>query len=569
MVRQYNIILVNPSCLDKRISGEDAGIVPIGLYYIGALLKKNGFKTDLLNLADVKGSPIDVFKAFVADEKPDIIGFSVTNPNRWNAMECAAAAKKIMPGVTIVFGGPAPTFLSGHLLDTCPEIDFIVAGEGEVTFLELVKTLEKGNRAGCDQVKGLIFKRATGLFKTPPRQPLESLDTLVHPSKYFIYQHLSMTRGCPGKCTFCGSPKFWINSTVRCHSPSWFASEIKALADKGVSHFYISDDTFTMDRQRVIAFCNLIIKQGLSITWNAISRVDYIDEDVLYAMRKAGCVQLSFGVESGSDKIRKRLGKPIKREKIIRAFSLTASYGILPRAYFIYGSPGETDQTINESIDLIKTIKPLGAIFYLLVIYPGTHLYQHAVRKHGISDDLWNQKIEDLPWLEVEDDLDFPMVKAFGDRLRSEFYTNLDTFSRRIHLVDIKELYPWHADFLSRLAMTFSHGEYANDSRVKNQTETARQLYLKALSYAPDERAFLGFAMLHQRQKHFDKSISILEQGLTHHSESKDLNLCMGISHMNTGRYKTALIFLEKVKTLPGTQSYINICHQRLNGKPT
>jgi len=569
MVKQHKIILVNPSCLDKRISGEDAGIVPIGLYYIGALLKENGFETDLLNLADIKGSPVDVFKAFVADEKPDIIGFSVTNPNRWNAMECAAAAKKIMPGVTIVFGGPAPTFLSDHLFDTCPEIDFIVTGEGEFTFLELVKTLGKENRAGCDQVNGLIFKKTTGLFKTPPRQPVESLDTLVHPSTYFIYQHLSMTRGCPGKCTFCGSPEFWANSTVRCHSPSWFANEIENLADNGVSHFYISDDTFTMDKQRVIAFCNLIIKKGLSITWNAISRVDYIDEDILYAMRKAGCVQLSFGVESGSDKIRKRLGKPIKREKIISAFSLTASYGILPRAYFIYGSPGETDQTIKESIDLLKIIKPLGAIFYLLVIYPGTRLYQHAVRKLGVSDDLWNRKIEDLPWLEVDQDLDFPMVKAFGDRLRSEFHTNLDTFARQIHLVDIKELYPWHADFLSRLAMTFSHGEYANDTRVKNQAETAEELYLKALSYAPDERAFLGFAMLYQRQKHFDKSISILEKGLTHHSENKDLNLCMGISHMNTGRYKTALIFLEKVKTYPGARPYIDICHQHLNGKPT
>lgn len=481
-------------------------------------------------------------------------------------MECAAAAKKIRPDITLVFGGPAPTFLADHFFATCPEIDFIVTGEGEITFLELMNQIEKNRINACEQVNGLIFKTADGLFKTPPRQPVESLDTLVHPSKYFVYQHLSMTRGCPGNCTFCGSPKFWGNTAIRCHSPSWFANEIQMLTKKGVSHFYISDDTFTMDKKRVIKFCNRIMEMGLSITWNAISRVDYIDEDILYAMRKAGCVQLSFGVESGSEKIRKNLGKPIKREKIISAFSQTVSYGILPRAYFIYGSPGETDQTIQDSIDLLNAIKPLGAIFYLLVIFPGTYLYQSAAVKGWVSDTLWNRKIEDLPWFEVDPNLDFTAVKAFGDRLRSAFYTHLDTFACRISLVDIKTLYPCHADFLSRLAMTFSHGEYADEKRVKNQAETAARLFEKALSYAPDARAFLGLAMLFQKQRRFDKAILTLEKGLTHHKGNKDLILCMGICHMNLGQFKTALTFLNKINSFPGTDAYINICHQHLNG---
>ena len=565
MAKQQKILLVNPACLDERISGEDTGIVPLGLYYISALLIENAFETKIFNLAAIKDDPVKVFEAFVTEEQPDIIGFSVTNPNRWNAMECARVARQIIPGITIVFGGPTPTFLADHLLTACPDIDFIVTGEGEITFLELVTELKDRCNRSFDQINGLIFKKGNTLFKTPPRQPIETLDSLTHPSRYFVYQHLAMSRGCPGKCTFCGSPRFWGNQNLRFHSPQWFAEEIQTLVEKGVTHFYISDDTFTMDKQRVMELCRLIIKKKLVITWNAISRVDYIDADLLLSMRKAGCIQLSFGVESGSKKIRKILGKPLDPDKIIAAFSLTTSHGILPRAYFIYGSPGETDDTIQASLDLMAAIKPLSAIFYMLVIFPGTHLYRSAIEKGLVTDDVWYQKIEDLPWFEVDEHLDFSQVKAFGHRLRSEFYHTLDTVARHISLVDTKELYPYHADFLSRLALTFSHGEYATDSRVKNQDKTAKCLFEKALSYAPDARAFLGLAMLNQKKRQFDKAILILEKGLGHWPENKDLNLCMGISLMNMGRFNPALTLFEKFKDFPETQPYIHICHETLS----
>jgi len=566
MKKQKKVLLVNPACLDKRVTGEDARVVPIGLYYIAALLMEEGFHTHIINLAKTCDDAINVFKKTLKKEQPDIIGFSVTNPNRWNAMECAREARQVNPEIFIVFGGPAPTFLWDHLFSVCPDIDVIVTGEGEITFLELVTELETKTIGSFEQINGLVFKKGPALVKTLPRPPIESLDTLVHPSKYFIFQHLAMSRGCPGSCTFCGSPRFWGNKQVRVHSPEWFAHEIEVLSQKGVSHFYISDDTFTMDKQRVMAFCRLIVQKKLSITWNAISRVDYIDEDLLLAMRKAGCIQLSFGVESGSVKIRTTLGKPIPQEKIIHTFSLTAAYGILPRAYFIYGSPGETDQTIEDSIDLLSRIKPLGAIFYMMVIFPGTFLYESARKKQGVTDDIWHRKIEDLPWFEIDEALDFEKVKAFGDRLRSEFYTRLDTFAQNVYLVDIKELAPFHADFLSRLAMTFSHGEYAADTRVKNQDQTAQKLFDRALSFAPDARAFLGLAMLLQKQRRFDDAILIVEKGLTHFSRNKALNLCMGICLMNKGQFKKALIFFEPFKEFPETQHYIHICHKKRTG---
>jgi anaerobic magnesium-protoporphyrin IX monomethyl ester cyclase len=575
------VLFVNPACLDRRITDEDAGVIPIGLYYMAALLIKEGFDARILNLADPdtrtgieKNTGTDsskegllTFEDFIQREKPDLIGFSVTNPDRIHAQACATLAKKLLPNAWIIFGGPAPTFMAKHLFNACPAIDLMVKGEGETTILSLVKALAAGESVkgkSVRKIRGIALWEDGKLIETKPAEPVQDLDSLVHPSRYFVYQHLSMSRGCPGKCTFCTSPKFWGGSQIRRHSALWFAQEILALAQKGVTHFYISDDTFTMDRERVIEFCKLLISYNLNITWNAISRVDYIDENLLSWMRQAGCIQISFGVESGSPRIKKILGKPISDETCIKAFSLTRSYGIMPRAYFIYGSPGETDETIQESCDLLIRLKPLGTIFYLLVIFPGTHLYYHAKQKGLVTDEIWHEKIEDLPWFELDETLDFPRVKGFGDRLRHCFYEHLCQFATKLDLVDKKELYSFHSDFLSRLAMTFSHGEYADNPRIKGKNKIANNLFERALSYCPHPRAYLGMAMILQKEKNFIQAGIHLAKGLEHFPGNKELCLCMGLGLMNQSLFKDALPFFTPFRGDPGMDHYINICNSQL-----
>ncbi|MBA3009338.1 MAG: radical SAM protein [Desulfobacula sp.] len=562
------ILFVNPACLDPRIMGEDARVVPIGVYYMAALLMENKFDVRILNLAalDPDKDAVQTFGELIEKEKPDLIGFSVTNPNRINAIACAKAARKRLPQTCIVFGGPAPTFMAPYLLKACPEIDILVQGEGESTLLSLVKALAKtGSVKGASvrNIKGIAFLEDKKIIETGPAQVVQDLDSLVHPSTYFVFEHLSMSRGCPGTCTFCGSPKFWGKSGIRFHSPLWFVTEILSLAKKGVTHFYISDDTFTMDRERVIAVCKLIISADIPITWNAISRVDYIDRELLFWMRRAGCIQISFGVESGSKEIKKNLGKPISNERCIQAFSLTRSYGILPRAYFIYGSPGETQETIRESCDLMMALKPLATVFYLLVIFPGTHLYGRALAKGQVTDAVWDQKIEDLPWFELDDTLDFSRVKFFGDTLRETFFNNLAHFVHDIALVEEKELYPFHSDFLSRLAMTFSHGEYAKDPRIKDPAKIAERLFTRALSYSPCPRAFLGMAMLFQQQKKINRAAALLTKGLSLFPGNKELSVCMGVTLMNQAKFKDALPFFTLFKDDPGMDPYITICNTR------
>ncbi|HCY85321.1 MAG TPA: B12-binding domain-containing radical SAM protein [Desulfobacteraceae bacterium] len=573
------VLLVNPACLDQRVTDQDALVVPIGLYYLSAQLMAGGISAPILNLAGMSApengsaDPVALFNETLKEQQPDIIGFSVTNPSRINAMACAAAARKRLPEVLIMFGGPAPTFMADHLFRACPALDLVVKGEGEISVSKLTAAVQtaRANNDGSrlpenlDQVKGLIIRRPTGLTDTGDAPPVENLDTLVHPSRYFKYQHLAMSRGCPGKCTFCGSPKFWGSSRVRRHSPDWFFEEIRALAAAGVTHFYISDDTFTMDRQAVLEFCDRIIAAGLVITWNAISRVDYIDAGLLSAMRRAGCIQISFGVESGSKLIKKRLGKPIDNEKSIEAFRLARAYGILPRAYFIYGSPGETCATIDESIRLLTKLAPLSTVFYMLVVFPGTHLYTRAVQKGLVTDDVWNQAIEDIPWFQLDQNLDFNKVKAFGDRLRQAFFDGLPGFVSTLELVDEKVLYPFHADFLSRLALTFSHGEYAQDPRVKDPEKIAAGLFKKALAFGHDPRAYLGLAMIDQKQRRFPDAVTTLKAGLAQFPDHKDLNTCMGVCLMNLGEFSKALDHFVPFDKDPGLHHYINICRQQTN----
>ena len=360
------------------------------------------------------------------------------NANRLGAVEIANIAKRINPKVKVIFGGVGATFLYHHLLKNFDCIDYIVIGEGEYTFLELIRSLES-NEKDLSKIKGIAYKRDVEIIKTEEREFISNLNELPTPSKYFKYRHLCSSRGCPWNCIFCGSPKLW-KRRIRFRSPKNFVEEIELLYKKGVNLFYFADDNLTIDKKRTIEICRDILERGLDISWYAISRVNYIDEEILYWMRMAGCIQISYGVESGSEKIRRRLNKPLKKQDIVRAFDLTKRYGILPRAYFIYGCPGETWDTINETIDLIYEIKPLSCLFYILDIFPGTELYERI--KMFLNEDIWLNRIEGIMYWELDPHLDEQFILKAGERLRNAFYKGLPEFVDSICLLDNKELYP-------------------------------------------------------------------------------------------------------------------------------
>ena len=315
-----------------------------------------------------------------------------------------------------------------------------------------------------------------------------------------------------------------------------------------MTFFYIDDDTFTIDKQRVIDICKAIIGKRLSITWAAISRIDLISAELLGWMRRAGCIQISYGVESGSADIRKRLGKNISARRIEQTFTLTQSYGIMARAYFIYGCPGESDDTIGQTIELMHALKPLGTIFYILAIFPGTALYDEMLSRQGKNDDIWLDRIEDILYFETDPDLSRETILDWGQRLRSNFENHLADYVEALDLIDDENFASLHADFYSRLALTFDQGDYARIDAISDKTALAARaakLYRKALAYYPDARAYLGLGIQSQKTKDYDASVEVLKQGLSHFPEDPQLNICIGISYLNLKNYKEALAHLE------------------------
>jgi radical SAM superfamily enzyme YgiQ (UPF0313 family) len=497
-------------------------------------------------------------------QKPDIIGFSIVHANRWGGIDIARMAKDLNPDTTVVFGGIGATFLWEHLLTHFAQIDAVVIGEGEIPFLRLVRLIEAGrDLAEAVDIAGLALRTDQGIVRTADQPPIEDLDSLPQPARYFDFQHVALTRGCPGRCTFCGSPQFW-GRTVRSHSAGYFVDQLQLLAERGTRFFYVSDDTFTLQQERVVEVCRKIIERGLDIVWQAISKVTTVRPETLLWMRRAGCIQISYGVESGSAEIRRLLFKGISSKQIQKAFDLTVAHAMLARAYFIYGAPGETWRTIEQTLELIREIKPLSAIFYILDIFPGTRLYDDFKKRTGQTDDIWLERVEDLLYFESDPRLSSQQVLAFGKHLRQSYHRMLPDCAAHIQFDDNAIPARLQADFLSRLGLTFSHGDYAALPMQPPARQVALDLFQRALKISTDQRAYWGLSMILQQQGQWDLAGRLLEQGLKHFPGDMQLHIGMAFNNMQAGRFEKALEHVLPFEASAQALPLIVRCYQEL-----
>jgi radical SAM superfamily enzyme YgiQ (UPF0313 family) len=556
------VLLIYPYFLDRRLNAEDIQAPPMGIYYVAAVLMQHGHEVEVLNWHD-RGIPPEGIASVLREKKPRLIGLSVLHANRWGAIEIARIAKRVDPGVTIVFGGVGATPLWEHFLTHFPEVDLVVLGEGESSLLQVVSRLDRRDPGDWSSVPGIAFRRHGRPSRTAAAEWIGDLDALPLPARQFDMAHLSLTRGCVSDCRFCGSPGFW-KRRVRSHSAEYFVEQLAALRQRGRRFFFVSDDTFTLNRRRVIEVCRRILQRKLDISWAAISRVDAVEEEVLAWMRRAGCIQISYGVESGSPEIRRRLNKTISEGQIHEAFRLTQRYGIMARAYFIYGCPGETRETIQQTVDLMLAIQPLGAVFYILDLFPGTALYEDFKRRCNVTDDIWLERTEDIMYFETDPHLSVDLILESGRKLRESFYRNLPGFVEALDLIGDRAFHPLHADFFSRLAMTFDQGDYARIDAIPNKPQLAQTLYRRALSYHPDARAYLGLGILDQKAGRYGRSLQPLEEGLSHFPDDEPLRICRAVSRMNLGRFPDALADLAHCPNHPDASRLAAACRKAM-----
>lgn len=365
-------------------------LVPTGLSQLHACLRDAGHDSLLANFS---GWSVSQIERELLAIKPDVIGISQWTHNRHSSLDLASICRRLFPESCIIMGGGHATFCYEELLSEGSPIDCVVIGEGEQTLLELVGRLS--SRSGWQDISGLAFRRDGKVTVTAGRTPLSDLDKLPMSPLYLEHsiglemelqpEFIVTARGCPSVCNFCNSPAFW-GKKVRFRSPQSILNEIIYIRNHfGLIYFSIRDDTFTADRTRVLDFCTALIESRANIVWNCQSRVTAIDEQLVIMMKRSGCECIQLGVESGSPRILRQLNKNIAPAQIERACAIIRKAGINLSIYLISDIPGETDEDLRQTIDLVRRIRPDDGYISRLAFYPGTQLFSNAVNS-GISD---------------------------------------------------------------------------------------------------------------------------------------------------------------------------------------
>jgi len=376
---------------------------PIYLAYAAAVLREDDFDVRFLD-GIVQEMDIPDFAEAVAQIKPELVVIECSTPSINYDLATAAAVKEALPGVRTALVGSHSTYFHRQMLAEHSQVDFILRGEFEYTLRDLARTLaDAGDLAA---VTGLSY-RHNGDVRVNSDRPLEmELDRFPFPDRTIVpnsdYRSavfeggtpttMITSRGCPAYCTFCLWPETLYGHRFRARSAANVVDEIQQVVEEyGVDEISFDDDTFTFGRKRLMEMMRLIRERGLHkhVRWRCQSRVDTVDRESLIAMRDAGCNYIYFGIESGSQELLDRMRKGISLEKVRETFALTKEVGIKRQAFFLFGMPGETHETIQQSIDLAIELEPDSVQFAVAIAHPGTRLYEEAKAKGWLRAEKW------------------------------------------------------------------------------------------------------------------------------------------------------------------------------------
>ncbi|MCG2694399.1 B12-binding domain-containing radical SAM protein [Candidatus Parcubacteria bacterium] len=412
------ILLINPPWTIDKISAWSI-INPcypsIGLLSIAGVLLQNKHEVTMID-ARVEQLSADLLRARLRGLKsmPDFIGLTGTTRIINNALESAKICKEIFPESKIVFGGVHSTLRPAEVLLN-DFVDYVIRDEGEFAMNELVS----GNP--LNEILGLSYKKDGQVVHNDRRPFLPDLNILpflpthllpmekYHPA-LGAYKRLPAfgfiaTRGCPGTCTYCYQN---FGPRIRYFTARRLLDEIKLLQkNHGIREISFYDDTFTAVRKNVREFCELVIAEKVDITWSCFSRVDCVDKETLELLKKAGCHQIMYGVESADSQILLNIRKRINLPQVEEVVRMTKEIGINCRLAFMFGNPGETEETMNKTLNYALMLDPDLAVFNIATPYPGTEMYSWAKERGYLKTEDWNQynfsqSIMELPTVSSE-----------------------------------------------------------------------------------------------------------------------------------------------------------------------
>jgi len=406
----------------------DAELPPLGLATLAAVWEKEGHVSQIIDAAALKLTVPEIIASIAS--APDYIGITSTTTEISTAVKIAQEARKAFPGAKIIMGGVHPTVFHEELVrhDIC---DMVVRNEGEFAVIALA------GGTPWSRVPNLTWKNERGeVLINPDAGRFADLDALPFP----LYEKLPMSlyhsalgaakkqpsigmitsRGCPGKCHFCFSEMFGVKT--RWMSPERILEHILLLNRRyGIREISFYDDTFTADQNRVAALCRLLLDQRVKVSWSCFARVDTVSPDLLLLMKKSGCHQIMYGFETFDEALLNRFNKRTNLEQAQNAIRWTKAAKIDIRGAFMLGSPGETAESIRNTIAFAKKSGIQLAIFNITTPYPGTPLYREFLSRNALLHQNWDLYNRAEPVLKL-DTLTPREIKDFYRKSYREFY---------------------------------------------------------------------------------------------------------------------------------------------------
>jgi anaerobic magnesium-protoporphyrin IX monomethyl ester cyclase len=378
-----------------------SGDAPLGVLYLATYLQHQGFKVDVVDTTFHKDKET-LLKMF-QKKSYDLVGISLMTTMLKDAYDVASLVKKLSPRTKVVFGGPHPTVMPSETLQN-PNVDAVAIGEGEETWLELLR-----NQADFRAVAGLWYKEDGSMIKNPPREPIDDLDKLPFPNQELVdldnyFRHwfqldsvarnlkgvnIIASRGCPYNCSFC-QPTLnkLFGKKVRKRSAGNIVSELQYWKKRhNINAFMFQDDTLIFDKEWVSGFCDALIESQLGLKWGCNARANLVDYDTFAKMKKAGLRKVFMGVESGSQRILDQVyQKGIRIKQVEDAVRILKSLNLKVQGYFMLGAPTETTKEVMQTIGFARSLDIDEATFSITTPLPETFLYDKT--KHLIADDI-------------------------------------------------------------------------------------------------------------------------------------------------------------------------------------
>jgi anaerobic magnesium-protoporphyrin IX monomethyl ester cyclase len=403
-----NILLINSPRFNKVMAtidwavelGEISLFPPIGLMYLAAFIKKNSAYSVKIIDAAAEKMTFEELERLIEKEKPDIVGTTTFTYTFFDNLRLARSVKKASPKTLVVFGGPHVSMFPEETLSH-QEIDFLIQGDGERSFLKLIDSLAL--KTGYQDIPGLVYREGGAIKKNAP-DVIKDLDSLPFPDfnaldmdKYFstlgakkTTGTISTSRGCPFNCAYCQV----TDKLYRQRSAKNVVDELEHYCKRGIDDFFFFDDLFNITEKRVMEVCNEILARGLKVRWTFRGRVDQVSDNMLKLARKAGCAAVMFGVEDYTDENLRLINKNITIQQAFTAVRLARKNGVMTSSNWMIGFPHHrSKKDVDALLKCAKKINSNYAQFSILQLMPFCKMFEDCVKEGFLRRESWSDYV--------------------------------------------------------------------------------------------------------------------------------------------------------------------------------